>query len=67
MAVLGALKLVFHDKRFTLVVLVAWMSAACGIFYHLGAFDGKFMTVGPSEVPPRPAPQHARGWDEGAA
>lgn len=45
---LSVVKLFFHDKRLTVVVLVTWMCTACGIFYHLGAFHSQFMTFGPS-------------------
>jgi hypothetical protein len=42
-------KNLFHDKRLTVIVLLAWMSLACTIFYNLGAFHGQFMTFGPSD------------------
>lgn len=46
---LRCIKSLFHDKRLTVIVLVAWMTLACTIFQQLGAFHSQFMTFGPSE------------------
>lgn len=46
---LWAIKLVFHDKRLTTVLLLTWMTVSCTIFSMLGAFDNQFMTFGPSD------------------
>jgi hypothetical protein len=42
-------RLLFEDKRYTVILLVIWMSVACVVFYFLGAFHMHFMTFGPSE------------------
>jgi hypothetical protein len=47
---MGVVKLFFHDKRFTMIVLAVWSTMACTIFHQFGAFSGKFMTFGPSET-----------------
>lgn len=47
-SVLAIVKLLFHDKRLTLIVLVVWMTSTCIIFNQLGAFHSQFMTFGPS-------------------
>ena len=50
MTVIGSIKLFFHDKRFTVIILVFWSSLTCTIFYTLGAFSGQFMTFGLSDT-----------------
>lgn len=42
-------RLLFEDKRYTMLLLLAWMSFACIVFYQLGAFHMHFMTFGPSD------------------
>lgn len=41
-------KLLFDDKRYTSVMMIAWMIFACCVFYVLGAFHTHYMTFGPS-------------------
>jgi hypothetical protein len=43
------MRLLFEDKRYTMILLVTWMTVTCGVFYQLGAFRMHFMTFGPSE------------------
>ncbi len=42
-------KLLFHDKRWTVTLLLSWMLTVCTIFYYLGAFHMGYMHVGPSD------------------
>lgn len=39
----------FHDKRFTVGLLLLWMVTVCTIFYILGAFHMGYMHIGPGE------------------
>lgn len=41
-------RLFFDDKRYTMILLLMWMFAACTVFFYLGAFHMHFMTFGPS-------------------
>lgn len=43
-------RLLFEDKRYTMLVLVTWLLFSCAIFHSLGAFHISFMSVGPSET-----------------
>jgi hypothetical protein len=49
MCVTNLLHLFFDNKRYTMILLVAWMCLSCTIFYQLGAFHMHFMTFGPSD------------------
>ena len=49
MCITSTIRLLFEDKRYTMILLVSWMIIACVIFYQLGAFHMHFMTFGPSE------------------
>ena len=44
------IKVLFHDKRWTVALLLLWMVTVCTIFYWLGAFHMGYMHVGPSEA-----------------
>lgn len=48
MSPIGIVKLLFEDKRYTMIVLVIWMTVSCTVFRELGAFHMHFMTFGPS-------------------
>jgi len=45
----GIVRLMFDDKRYTMILLLAWMTVTCCVFHQLGAFHMHFMTFGPSE------------------
>jgi hypothetical protein len=49
MCLVDVVKLLFDDKRYTMILLVSWMTMACIVFYFLGAFHMHFMTFGPSD------------------
>jgi biotin transporter BioY len=49
MCVSKVLRILFEDKRYTVLVLLIWMVIACIVFYQLGAFHMHFMTFGPSD------------------
>lgn len=42
-------KKLFHDKRWTVGLLLTWMVTVCSIFYFLGAFHMSYMHVGPGQ------------------
>ena len=42
-------RIMFEDKRSTMILLAVWMIIACIVFNQLGAFHMHFMTFGPSE------------------
>jgi hypothetical protein len=48
MCIARIVRLLFEDKRYTMVLLVVWMVISVTVFYQLGAFHMHFMTFGPS-------------------
>jgi hypothetical protein len=48
MCITKCIRLLFDDKRYTMILLLVWMIIACSVFYQLGAFHMHFMTFGPS-------------------
>jgi hypothetical protein len=46
---MNIIKLLFHDKRCTVALLLLWMTTVCTIFYCLGAFHMGYMHIGPGE------------------
>jgi hypothetical protein len=49
MCITAFIRLLFEDKRYTMILLVTWMVIACIVFYQLWAFHMHFMTFGPSD------------------
>jgi hypothetical protein len=49
MCITTVVRQLFEDKRYTMILLLSWMTIACFVFYQLGAFHMHFMTFGPSD------------------
>lgn len=44
----AGMRLLFEDKRYTMLLMIWWLIVVLAVFYYLGAFHMHFMTFGPS-------------------